>query len=510
MIRHHQVLIVGAGPCGLMTACELRRRGVAADIVDAAPQPQRGSRAILLWPPSLRLYRDLGILPEAERRGVTIQALSYYLGPGRTLRLPLSPAMAPLILPQEDTDDLLDGALRRLGGSVEWGATLTKLDRGRDDVRVELRHSDGSPASSPADSPADSPASSPEPRRADWLIGADGFRSTTRELLGVAFAGARLPTTFLLAEGRITGDYDPAAVHYFLGRAGVLLIAPLPGGRVRLSAPLPDGATVGDDTAQRMLDERGPGGLRVADLTLNTSFTSHERIAAQMRVGRCFLVGDAAHTHSVVGGQGLNLGLGDARNLAWKLSGVIDGRLDPRVLDSYDVERRAAAEQVVRATGRMARQAVLGPFSAWMRNTLFSAAHRAGVLGRKLPPLLAGWDIRYPDALFAPGPGRRAGFLPPPGAHSPEWTPGGIERAGPDSFELVTLGPDDPAQRAQAAALTRQHGALVSHRHVVAGKQGFLLLRPDGFVAASGRSADLGWLADALATLAGSNKELRK
>jgi hypothetical protein len=96
------------------------------------------------------------------------------------------------------------------------------------------------------------------------------------------------------------------------------------------------------------------------------------------------------------------------------------------------------------------------------------------------------------------------------GAHSPEWTPGGIERAGRDSFELVTLGPDDPAQRAQAAALTRQHGALVSHRHVVAGKQGFLLLRPDGFVAASGRSADLGWLADALATLAGSNKELRK
>lgn len=505
MIHQHRVLIVGAGPCGLMTACELRRRGIDAAVVDAAEKPQRGSRAILLWPPSLRLYRDLGILPEAERRGVTIRALSYYLGPGRTLRVPLPPSMAPLVLPQEDTDELLTAELERLGGSVEWGAALSSLEPEGDGVRVELRRADGTI----------------ERRRTDWLIGADGFRSTTREKLGIEFIGARLPTTFLLAEGHLTGDYDREAVCYYLSRTGVVLVAPLPGGKVRISGPLPAGSEVTEDTAQRMLDERAPGGLRVTDLTLHTTFTSHERIAARMRVGRCFLVGDAAHTHSVVGGQGLNLGFGDARNLAWKLAGVLDGRLDPKVLDSYDVERRAAAEQVVRVTGRMARQAVLSPFASWMRNTLFSTAHRLGVLARKLPPLYAGWSIRYPQTLIGPSPGGRAGFLPPAGAHSPDWTiehganggngaNGANGQNGQDRFELVTVGPEDTPERAQAAAFAGQHGALVSHRHVVAGKQGFLLLRPDGFVAASGRGGDLRWLADEFATLAGSNKETHR
>jgi len=477
-----------------MTACELRRRGIAADVIDAATEPQRGSRAILLWPPSLRLYRDLGILPEAERRGVAIRTLAYYLGPGRTLRVPLTPAMAPLVLPQQDTDELLGAELRRLGGSVEWGLTLTSLDTSsRDEVQVELRRADGTI----------------EHRRADWMIGADGFRSATREQLGVEFAGAALPITYLLAEGRIEGDYDREALQYCLGRAGGLVIAPLPGGKVRISAPLPEGGKITEDTAQRMLDERAPG-LRMVELTLNTTFTSHERIAARMRVGRCFLVGDAAHTHSVVGGQGLNLGFGDARNLAWKLSGVLDGRLDPKVLDSYDVERRAAAEQVVRTTGRMARQGVLGPFASWMRNTLLAAAHRSGALAQRLPPVLAGWSIRYPQTLIGPGPNRPARFLPPAGAHSPDWT---IERdpGGRDCLELVTVGPDNTPQRAQAAALARQHDALVSHRHVAAKREGFLLLRPDGFVAASGRRGDLRWLGDALATLAvGSNKETHK
>lgn len=494
MNRQHRVLIVGAGPCGLMTACELRRRGIEADVVDAAAEPPRGSRAILLWPEALRMYRDLGILPEAERRGVSIRALSYHLGPKKTLRLPLAPAMAPLVLPQEVTDDLLGAELSRLGGTVEWGLTLTRVVPSADHALVELRREDGTPEGTT------------ERRRADWLIGADGVRSATREQLGIEFPGARLPITFLLAEGRVAGDYDREAINYYIGRAGGVLIAPLPGGRVRISAPLFDGAKLADDTAQRMLDERGPGGLRVEELTLNTTFTSHERIAARLRVGRCFLVGDAAHTHSVVGGQGLNLGFGDARNLAWKLAGVLDGRFDPKILDSYEPERRAAAEQVVRSTARMARQGVIGPIAVWIRNHLMAAAHRAGALGRRLPPTLAGWTLRYPQALIEAGPGKPAPSLPPAGARSPDWT---IERAGArETFELVTLGPEDAPHRAAAAALAREHGALVSHRHVAAADEGFLLLRPDEFVAASGRRGDLGWLGLALAKLAGPNKEL--
>lgn len=491
MTLHHRVLIVGAGPCGLMTACELRRRGIDAVVIDASPEPPRGSRAILLWPPTLRLFRELGFWPEAERRGVPMRALSYHLGRGRTLRLPLEQANAPLILPQEDTDFLLNQKLESLGGKVEWGVTLTGLSQDDGGVTVNLARADGTA----------------ETRRADWLIGADGVRSKIRDLLGVAFVGEPIPITFLLAEGTVSGDYDRDAVNYYIGRAGGVLIVSIPGGRVRISAPLPPGATVEADTAQRLLDERGPGGLRVEALTTNTTFRSQERVAAKLRVGRCFLVGDAGHTHSVVGGQGLNLGFGDASNLAWKLAGVLSGRLHERVLDSYDLERRAAAEQIVRSTSRMARQAKLGPLAVWVRNALMTAAHRSGALGRRIPPMLAGWQIRYPDALLGPAAPDRARSLPPPGSCSPEWT---VARPPDkaDTFELVTLGPESAPQRAQAAAISRELSTLVEHRHVVAKDPGYLLLRPDGFIAASGASTDLGWVSGALAKLSGSNKEL--
>ncbi|MFD0662091.1 FAD-dependent monooxygenase [Thermocatellispora tengchongensis] len=274
-------------------------------------------------------------------------------------------------------------------------------------------------------------------------------------------------------------------------------MAPLPGGRVRVSGALPDGAAIDEGTAQRLLDERGPGGLRITGLTMNTTFTSHERIASPLRSGRCFLVGDAAHVHSVVGGQGLNLGFGDARNLAWKLAGVINGRYAPRVLDSYDPERRAAAEQTVQATGRMARQAVLSPFANRVRNALMTLGHRSGALGRRLPPLLSGWLIRYPDALI-PAPGRVPRGLPRPGARSPRWT---LE-PDDDRFQLVTAGTRGGAADEQGTALAGRLHDLLLHRHRDGGGEGFVLLRPDGYVAAAGRPADLGPVATALEHLA--------
>lgn len=478
MNNRSTVLIVGAGPCGLMTACELRRRGVDAVIVDAAEQPGAGSRAILLWPPSLELYRDLGILEEAAKRGVQVRALSYHTG-SNPLRLPLTPHMSPLILPQEDTVELLQDELRRLGGEVERGVRVTGLTQEEDKVVVTAVRADGTELT----------------LESEWLIAADGFRSTVRDLIGADFTGAPLPIRFLLAEGRLDGGYDPEAVTYYMSRTGVVLVAPLPGGRVRISGALPEGVEVDEDTAQRLLDERGPGGLRVTGLTMNTTFTSHERIASTLRSGRCFLVGDAAHVHSVVGGQGLNLGFADARNLAWKLAGVIQGRYVPRVLDSYDPERRAAAEQTVQATGRMARQAVLSPFANRVRNASMALAHRTGVLGKKLPPLLSGWLIRYPDALV-PAPAKVPRGLPLPGTRSPRYA---LEPDEADRWQLVTLG---TAAQARGAALAERLPGLLAHRHRGDGPEGFVLLRPDGYVAAAGRPEELDSVAIALEDLA--------
>ncbi|WP_433360603.1 FAD-dependent oxidoreductase [Streptosporangium sp. CA-115845] len=481
MNQRGKVLIVGAGPVGLLAACEFRRRGVEADIVDAAPDPGAGSRAILLWPPSLEIYRDLGILQEARKRGVAVDALSYHVG-GTTLRLPLALAMSPLILPQQDTVELLQEELHRLGGEVRRGLQVVALTQDRDSITVNARGADGRETT----------------LEAEWLIAADGFRSTVRDLIGADFTGAPLPITFLLAEGRLEGDYDTQAVNYYLGRAGVVLVAPLPGGRVRISGAVPDGTELTAETGQRLLDERGPGGLRLTDLTMNTLFTSHERIASPLRAGRCFLAGDAAHVHSVVGGQGLNLGFGDVQNLAWKLAGVLDGRYAPDILDSYHIERRAAAEQTVQATGRMARQAVLSPVAHRIRDLVMTLMHRTGVLGRRMPPLLSGRLITYPDTLI-PAAGKVPPGLPKPGTRRPEWA---LEPDAADRFQLITTGPDGGRARSQGQALADRLPELVAHHHRPGAVDGFVLLRPDGFVGASGPATALPHAAIALERLA--------
>jgi 2-polyprenyl-6-methoxyphenol hydroxylase-like FAD-dependent oxidoreductase len=477
--RTARVLVVGAGPCGLAVAGELLSRGVQVVVLDAAPEPGSGSRAILLWPPALEILGELGVLDEAERIGIRAQALRYHIGGGRAVRVRLDAVNAPLLLPQKHTGRLLEDALEKLGGRVERPVEVTGVTDDGDAVAVRARRPDGTELT----------------YHAEWIIGADGVHSTVREQLGVEFTGSRFPATFLLAEGRLSGELDRTEVHYFLSPVGVLLIAPLPGDEVRLSGAVDPDTPVTEETAQRLLDERGPGGLRISELSMLTTFGSHERVAASMQVGKCFLAGDAAHVNSVVGGQGLNLGLQDARNLAWKLAGVIDGRLDPRILATYDPERRAAAEQTLRATHRMTSQAVLGPLAVRMRNASLRVLGATGILARQYPSLLAGWRIRYPDSLSIPA-GAGHGPRPPrgvprPGTRAPSWT-GPLAPGGRSGFRLVSLGPAGGELALAARALADRHPDLACYEHLAGARparherQGFVLVRPDGFVASSG------------------------
>lgn len=473
------VLVVGAGPSGLVVACELLRLGIPVRVLDAAPVPGTGSRAILLWPPALDILRDLGALAEAESLGVRAEAMAYHMGDGKLLRVELDPTDQPLLLPQERTGMLLLDALQRLGGKVERPVRLTGVEQTADGVRAHVLDPDGAA----------------QAIEADWLIGADGVGSAVRRALGVDFPGADIPTTFLLAEGELTGEIDRTQMTYYLGATGVLLLAPLPDGVVRLSGPVAPGAEPTEELAQRLLDQRGPGGLRMRVTTGAWTFESQERIAAALRTGRSFLVGDAAHVHSVVGGQGLNLGVQDGRNLAWKLAGVIQGRLSPAVLDSYDPERRAAAEQVLKATGQMAKQAVAGPTASRVRNAVWTLLDRTGALRGWYGPMLAGRGVRYPDVLFgrswaevrrAAEPKRRLKPLPRVGARPPRWVP----PAADGRFRLVTTGELGAAGRELAG-----RRPVLAHDHVQHPGTVFLLIRPDGFVAASGGTdAELGAL----------------
>ncbi|TDD30856.1 FAD-dependent oxidoreductase [Actinomadura sp. KC06] len=462
------VLIVGAGPVGLATACSLLRRGVPVRVLEQSDQAGQGSRAILLWRPALELLADLGLADDAIDQGLRPAALHYHVGDG--VRVPLDAPNRPLLLPQDRTDRLLEEALHRLGCRVERGVRVTDVEIAGGSVTVKALGETGV-----------------ESIEADWLIAADGVGSTVRQCLGIDFPGVRVPATFLLAEAHVSGDLDRTELHYWFGPRSALVITSLPGGAVRIAAPIPPDTPLTEATVQKLLDERGPRGLRLEQLIRISAFESQERIATTMRKGPCFLAGDAAHTHSVIGGQGLNLGLQDVRNLTWKLAGVVHGTLEPNVLDTYGVERRHAAEEVVRFTGRLMKLAMLGPRAARVRDLAFRTLQVTGVLRRRYAPVLAGWRVRLPPALLGDAVPRRAARLPRPGARTPYWTPA-PQNPHDTCFRLLTLGPQNAPLPRRAADLAETLPGVLAHEHHPARRTRFLLLRPDGHVALSGRT----------------------
>ncbi|MFG2129542.1 FAD-dependent oxidoreductase [Streptomyces sp. NPDC048751] len=487
--RRTTVLVVGAGPCGLAMAAQLSRLGVEVTVVDAENQAHTGSRAILLWPPVREVLGELGLAERAARDSVRPAALHYHLGSGGSVRVPLTEVNAPLVLPQERTGHLLTEALADRGVAVEWGTRVTKVVPDEHTVTVTATRADGGTTEI----------------EADWVVGADGLRSQVRAQLGIDFSGARFPATFLLAEGRIAGEngagrngtretgtegissrgISTEEIHYFLADTGVALLAPLPGGEFRLSGAVPAGTEATAEHAQALLDERGPGGLRFTEVRTVTLFSSDERVAGALRSGRCFLVGDAAHVHSPIGGQGLNLGIPDTRNLAWKLAGVVHGRLHESILDTYDPERRAAIEQTLKATGRMARQAVVGPVARRARDLTWRLLQISGALAHGYAPMLAGWRSRYPDVLFGTPADGTSRSRPRPGTRDPGWIPTpSDEMAG--RFQLITYGGSSGQLTSQAAELASRLPELVAHFPLGGRRQRFVLLRPDGYVAASG------------------------
>jgi 2-polyprenyl-6-methoxyphenol hydroxylase-like FAD-dependent oxidoreductase len=476
------VVVVGAGPVGLVAACELLRFGVQVRVLEAEAAPRQGSRAILLWPPTLRVLRDLGVLDEAEQRGIRARSMSYRLPGGRVLRVVLGADNEPLMLAQAQTEELLEVALEKLGGKVERSAEVTAVTARPDGCTLTVHRPGGD-----------------ETVEADWLIGADGLRSAVRAGLGVEYPGRQFPGTYLVAEGRLDGPYRKDELAYFFSPTGALLLAPLADGLIRFGGAVAEGPDLTEQGLQTILDQRGPGGLRVHDVTLLDTFASQERMAAALHGGRWFLVGDAAHTHPAVGGQGLNLGIQDAHNLVWKLAGVLDGRYPPAVLGTYEPERRQAIEQTMRTTHLLAKLIVAGPWVSRVRNTLWRGLQATGVLRRWYAPLLAGRRTGYRGGLPTAGaqaPGRdrpsgraaalrRGGALPRPGAPAPLWAPEPGD-GRPGGFRLLVTGGSDGRLAAAGREFAHRYQDLVTYEQVARRGRGFLLLRPDGYVAAAG------------------------
>jgi 2-polyprenyl-6-methoxyphenol hydroxylase-like FAD-dependent oxidoreductase len=355
------VLIVGAGPVGLLLAAELRRHGVANRLIDVLPAPSPFCRAIGVSPRSMEIFADLGIAEAAIDAGVWLRGMRAYVNGEPTQSMSLDGfdlPYGPLALPQNETERVLTDHLTSLGGGIERGVALTGLEQDAHGVRATLSR----------------PGAADEVVSCRYLVGCDGAHSATRKALGIEFPGDRNTGDYML--GDIDLDWpEPHGFTYRFMRVGsggleeLLVAVPLPGhNRYRLSMTADaalsaqaassrvDHAFVADrpgptlEQIQAVVDRLAPSGTRVTTLRWSSLFRISHRLADHYARGRVFLAGDAAHIHPPTGGQGMNTGLQDAYNLAWKLALVLRGTAAPQLLASYERERRAVGEDVVGRT----------------------------------------------------------------------------------------------------------------------------------------------------------------
>ena len=371
------VLVVGAGPTGLTMANELARHGTGVRIIDREPAAPITSRALVVMPRSLEIFDDMGVIDEAIAAGDPATALTITFTKKRVrmdiaglLTGPQNYTAYPALrtLSQHDTERMLTELLAKRGVEIERGTALTDVRQDGDAVTASLRGEDGST----------------ETVRCRWVIGCDGAHSAVRKAAGIPFAGSTYRDEFIMADAQLDWDLPHGELYAFPSPTGIFAAFSMPGenryrifGNVR---PGPEGPSAEyseptHEEFQAMLNERVPFGANVVKEYWVTRYRVHSRVVPRYRDGQVFLVGDAAHVHSPAGAQGMNTGIQDAYNLAWKLALVERGIAEESLLDSYQAERHPVGVQLLKTTDRL--------FSVIAGNNLLSRIAR----GRVAPQL---------------------------------------------------------------------------------------------------------------------------
>jgi 2-polyprenyl-6-methoxyphenol hydroxylase-like FAD-dependent oxidoreductase len=342
-----EVLIVGAGPTGLVLALWLTKQGVAVRIIDKNAEPGTTSRALAVQARTLELYNQLDLTEALISRGHKVPGVNLWARGERATRLPFETIGAGLtpyafleIFPQDQHERLLLDRLGQLGVAVERRTELTAFSGHEEGVIARLRRADGTE----------------ETCEARYIAGCDGARSLVRKTIGAGFPGGTYAQFFYVADVQGQGPAFDGELHIDLDEADFLAVFPLAGtGRARLVGTLRE-EHAGDAETLTFADvsDRAIRQLKVDVHQVNwfSTYRVHHRVAETFRVGRAFLLGDASHIHSPAGGQGMNTGIGDAINLAWKLAAVLRGRAPDRLLDSYEAERITFARKLVATTDR--------------------------------------------------------------------------------------------------------------------------------------------------------------
>jgi 2-polyprenyl-6-methoxyphenol hydroxylase-like FAD-dependent oxidoreductase len=375
------VLIVGAGPTGLVLALWLTRLGVRVRIVDKTAEPGTTSRALAVQARTLEFYSQVGLADEVVARGRRAVAANLWVAGKQVARAVfgdmgagLSPFPYALIFPQDEHERLLIDRLAELGVQVERQTELLSFEDANGRVLARLRRPDGTQ----------------EACEAAYIAGCDGSHSGVREAQKIGFPGGVYTHLFYVADVEASGAAMNGEVHVGLDKSDFLAVFPLKAegrarlvGTVRQEAEQPHEDLTWKDVSQRVIEWMR---IHVSRVNWFSTYRVHHRVADRFRQGRAFLLGDAAHIHSPVGGQGMNTGIGDAVNLAWKLAAVLNQRAEASLLDSYEPERIAFARRLVATTDR--------GFTAVTSSGAIARLIRLHLVPLLLPPLFALQAVR--------------------------------------------------------------------------------------------------------------------
>lgn len=371
------VLVVGAGPTGLTLGIELLRHGVSCRMIDKLAEPSDKSKALAIHARSLEMLENMGLSEKLISQGNIAGGFSMNTGKTRLARISTAEIDSPfpfiLMLSQCEIERILTEHFVSLGGKIERGVELTNLSESNGTVTASLKHSSGE------EETADFP----------WVIGCDGSHSIVRKLLKLPFEGNAYEEQFVLADIDINEGIAEDEVSTFFHEEGALVFFPMGNGRFRTMANVAESTVTGDspslDYMQAVLDKRGPGDVKIRKTHWLAWFRIHRRSVSQYRVGHTFVAGDAAHIHSPVGGQGMNTGMQDVYNLAWKLALVIQGKAEEKLLESYQEERHPVGQELIKGTDMATKLAFLrNPVAKQIRNHMMSFLGQQEVFVQRL------------------------------------------------------------------------------------------------------------------------------